>query len=88
MRSQKKVCDLGWRRRGRLVRRVFGFGAGGLECRVFTTAKMAHLIDDETVAKIGQPVVVVWSDVGHPPTEEEGISTIQPGLVMRSFDTT
>jgi hypothetical protein len=49
---------------------------------------MAHLIDDETVAKIGQPVVVVWSDVGHPPTEEEGISTIQPGLVMRSFDTT
>jgi hypothetical protein len=49
---------------------------------------MAHLIDDETVAKIGQPVVAVWSDVGHPPTEEEGISTIQPGLVMRSFDTT
>jgi hypothetical protein len=27
---------------------------------------MAHLIDDETVAKMGHPVVVVRSDVGHP----------------------
>jgi hypothetical protein len=26
----------------------------------------AHLIDDETVAKMGHPVVVVRSDVGHP----------------------
>jgi hypothetical protein len=28
---------------------------------------MAHLIDDETVAKMGHPVVVISSDVGHPP---------------------
>jgi hypothetical protein len=28
---------------------------------------MTHLIDDETVAKMGHPVVVVRSDVGHPP---------------------
>jgi hypothetical protein len=28
---------------------------------------MTHLIDDKTVAKMGHPVVVVRSDVGHPP---------------------
>ncbi len=28
---------------------------------------MTHLIDDETVAKMGHPVEVVRSDVGHPP---------------------
>jgi hypothetical protein len=31
---------------------------------------MAHLSDDETVAKMGHPVVVVRFDVGHPPAEE------------------
>jgi hypothetical protein len=29
---------------------------------------MPHLIDDETVAKMGHPVVVVRLDVGHPPS--------------------
>jgi hypothetical protein len=29
-------------------------------------AKIAHLIDDETVAKMGHPVVVLRLDVGHP----------------------
>ena len=27
---------------------------------------MTHLSDDETVAKMGHPIVVVRSDVGHP----------------------
>jgi hypothetical protein len=39
---------------------------GDLEYRDFAAAKMTHLIDDKTVAKMGHPVVVVWSDVGHP----------------------
>jgi hypothetical protein len=33
---------------------------------IFAAAKIAHLIDDETVAKMGHPVVVVRLDVGHP----------------------
>jgi hypothetical protein len=28
---------------------------------------MAHLIDDETVEKMGHPFVVISSDMGHPP---------------------
>ena len=34
---------------------------------IFAAAKMAHLSDDKTVAKMGHPIVVVRSDVGHPP---------------------
>src|SRR5260370_41287880 len=33
---------------------------------IFTAAKMPHLSDDKTVAKMGHPAVVVGSDVGHP----------------------
>jgi len=32
----------------------------------FARGANAHLIDDETVAKMGHPSVVVRSDVGHP----------------------
>jgi hypothetical protein len=45
---------------GRLLRWV------GTDVRIFAAAKIAHLIDDRTVAKMGHPVVVVRSDVGHP----------------------
>ena len=31
---------------------------------------MTHLSDDKTVAKMGHPVVVVWSNVGHPPPRD------------------
>ena len=34
---------------------------------IFAAAKMAHLSDDKTVAKMGHPSVVVRSDAGHPP---------------------
>jgi hypothetical protein len=34
--------------------------------RRFARSANGHLIDDETVAKMGHPVVVVRSDVGHP----------------------
>jgi hypothetical protein len=44
------------------------------EIGVFAAAKMAHLIDDKTVAKMGHPVVVVWSDVGHPSEARNDIS--------------
>jgi hypothetical protein len=39
---------------------------------------MAHLIDDETVAKMGHPVVVVRSDVGHPscPTKKMHVAKL------------
>ncbi len=33
---------------------------------IFTAVKMTHLSDDETVAKMGHPIVVERSDVGHP----------------------
>jgi hypothetical protein len=36
---------------------------------IFAAAKMTHLINDETVAKMGHPVVVVRFDVGTPPTD-------------------
>ena len=36
---------------------------------IFAAAKMTHLSNDETVAKMGHPSVVVQSDVGHPPTQ-------------------
>jgi hypothetical protein len=39
---------------------------GGLSIGIFAAAKIAHLIDDETVAKMGHPVVLVRLDVGHP----------------------
>jgi hypothetical protein len=35
---------------------------------------MAHLIDDETVAKMGHPVVVARSDVGHPSVDNQNCS--------------
>jgi hypothetical protein len=38
----------------------------GQSIGIFAAAKMAHLIDDETVAKMGHPIVVVSLDVGHP----------------------
>jgi hypothetical protein len=41
---------------------------------IFAVAKIAHLIDDKTVAKMGHPVVVVWSDVGHPSEARNDIS--------------
>ena len=39
---------------------------------IFTAVKMAHLSDDETVAKMGHPIVVEQSDVGHPSGNYEG----------------
>jgi hypothetical protein len=33
---------------------------------IFAAAKMAHLSDDETVAKMGHPILVELLDVGHP----------------------
>jgi len=48
---------------------------------------MAHLSDDKTVAKMGHPVVVVRSDVGHPP-DLSGDKTVakmgHPVVVVRS----
>jgi hypothetical protein len=41
-------------------------GVGGFEIvGIFAAAKMAHLSDDETVAKMGHPIPV-RSDEGHP----------------------
>jgi hypothetical protein len=37
-----------------------------LEYRDFRCCENGHLIDDETVAEMGHPVVVVRLDVGHP----------------------
>jgi hypothetical protein len=34
-----------------------------------------HLIDDETVAKMGHPIVAVRSDVGHP-TKSKSLPTL------------
>jgi hypothetical protein len=42
-------------------------GMGELEYRDFRYREMTHLSDDKTFAKMGHPVVVVRSDVGHPP---------------------
>jgi hypothetical protein len=33
---------------------------------IFAAAKMGHLIDDKTVAKMGHPMVVVRSSMGDP----------------------
>ena len=37
---------------------------------IFATAKMAHLSDDEAVAKMGHPVFVAELDLSHPPRRE------------------
>jgi hypothetical protein len=36
------------------------------EIGIFVATKMIHLSDDETVAKMGHPIVAVRSDAGHP----------------------
>jgi len=36
---------------------------------------MTHLSDDKTVAKMGHPIVVVRSDVGHPSRYPSGTTT-------------
>jgi len=38
---------------------------------IFAAAKMAHLCDDKTVAKVGHPSVVTTSEVAHPPAIAE-----------------
>src|ERR1700722_4221632 len=43
------------------------------ECKsigIFAAAKMTHLSDDKTVAKMGHPVVVVRSNGGPPPPRD------------------
>jgi hypothetical protein len=32
---------------------------------IFAAAKMTHLSRDKTATKMGHPIVVAWSDVGH-----------------------
>jgi hypothetical protein len=49
---------------------------------------MAHLSDDEAVAKMGHPVVVVRLDVGHPskldqPTVDSPMPELMPFLVVK-----
>jgi hypothetical protein len=44
-----------------------GFGLRPLFFFIFATAKIAHLSDDETVAKMGHPVFMAGLDLGHPP---------------------
>jgi hypothetical protein len=39
-----------------------------LVCRIFAAAKMTHLSEDETFAKMGHPDLWLVRDVGHPPT--------------------
>jgi hypothetical protein len=48
----------------------WGTGMGEFRVSGFSLpAKMTHLSDDKTVAKMGHPTVVVPSDVGHPSTQ-------------------
>ena len=52
---------------------------------IFAAAKIAHLSDDKAVAKTGHPMVVVGSDVGHPPLSEvDGIVTLLVDALRRT----
>ncbi len=47
---------------------------------------MTHLSDDETVAKMGHPIVVVRSDVGHPSKNGASIREAAPPIVVVRSD--
>ena len=44
---------------------------------------MTHLIDDKTVAKMGHPVVVILSDVGHPSNRAKRDPFCSPNPIIR-----